>query len=116
MFGIIFYLFNVDLNDESNNVNSNYNDIKLSLKNNSNGVQNQNINDLMLGEDHDNNFLTQFMPGPPFVFGSMMVIVAILVAAFIKDDHPDAKRSSIVGEKKSIVEFCLFLILSRNCC
>lgn len=110
MFGVIFYLFNVDLNDESKNVNSNinYNDMKLSLTNISDGVQlhNHNNNELMMGQDHENNFLTQFMPGPPFVFGSLMVVVAILVAVFIKEEnHPDIKRTSIVGEKKSIVLF-----------
>lgn len=110
MFGVIFYLFNVDLNDDSQNVNSNinYSDIKLTLTNVSDGVQlhNHNNNELVMGQDHENNFLTQFMPGPPFVFGSLMVVVAILVAVFIKEEgHPDVKRSSIVGEKKSIVLF-----------
>lgn len=72
MFGVIFYLFNVDLNDESKNINSNinFNDIKMGLANNSDGVQlNHNNNELMMGQQHENNFLTQFMPGPPFVFG-----------------------------------------------
>lgn len=111
MFGVIFYLFNVDLNDESKNVNSNinYSEIKLSLTNVSDGVQlhnNHNSNELVMGQDHENNFLTQFMPGPPFVFGSLMIVVAILVAVFIKEEnHVDVKRTSIVGEKKSIVWF-----------
>lgn len=112
MFGVIFYLFNVDLNDESKNINSsiNFNDIKMGFVNNSDGVQlNHNNNELMMGQQHENNFLTQFMPGPPFVFGSMMVVVAILVAVFIKEEnHPDAKRTSIVGEMKSIELFCFF--------
>lgn len=112
MFGVIFYLFNVDLNDESKNINSNinFNDIKLSLSNISDGVllhNHNNNNELLIGQDHENNFLTQFMPGPPFVFGSMMVVVAILVAVFIKEEnHPDAKRTSVVGEMKSIILFC----------
>lgn len=125
MFGIIFYLFNVDLNDESKNVNGsiNFNDIKMGLANNSDGVQlnHNNNNELMLGQKHENNFLTQFMPGPPFVFGSMMVVVAILVAVFIKEEpHPDAKRTSIVGEKKSINLFCFsysyFIENPMRCC
>lgn len=106
MFGVIFYLFNVDLNDESKNVNSNinFNDIKQSLANMSDGVQlhNHKDNELLMGQDHENNFLTVYMPGPPFVFGSMMVVVAILVALFIKEEPSDIKRTSIVGEKKSI--------------
>jgi hypothetical protein len=104
MFGVIFYLFNVDLSDdESKNVNSNnvvFNDIK-SGYNTSDSVH-HNHNDIMTNTRYDNNFLTQFMPGPPFVFGSLMVVVAILVAIFIKEDHViDAKRTSIVGEMKS---------------
>jgi MFS family permease len=111
MFGVIFYLFNVDLNDDLKHVNSklNYNDMKLTLSNSSEAVQlhNHNANELMM--DHDNNFITQFMPGPPFVFGSMMVVVAILVAVFIKEEnHPDAKRTSIVGEMKSISLFSFY--------
>lgn len=72
MFGVIFYLFNVDLreiNDESKNINSNtnFNDIKLGLINTSESIHHNhmNSNELMtnMRHDHDNNFLTQFMPG-----------------------------------------------------
>lgn len=119
MFGVIFYLFNVDLNDESKHVNSsnnninNFNDLKNGLLTNTSSSEvyhhNQNYNELMtnMRHDNDNNFLTQFMPGPPFVFGSLMVVCAILVAIFIKEEHAviDAKRTSIVGERKSKL-FC----------
>lgn len=112
MFGVIFYLFNVDLNDESKNVNSNinFNDIKFNLTDSYHLNHNEFLTNLR-HEHHDNNLLTQFMPGPPFVLGSMMVVVAILVAIFIKEDHViDAKRTSIVGEMKSkiIVSFLVF--------
>lgn len=103
MFGVIFYLFNVDLNDESKHLKDMENiEIRMSL-NSSDGVKlNNHLNELVMGQDHENNFLTKFMPGPPFVFGSMMVVVAIFVAVFIKEEnHPDPKRSSIVGEMKS---------------
>lgn len=74
MFGVIFYLFNVDLNDESKHVNSiYYNNDKPGFTNSSTGVHYQNENGIVLGQNYDNNFLTQFMPGPPFVFGSLMV-------------------------------------------
>lgn len=72
MFGVIFYLFNVDLNDESKNVNSIYYNEKTGLSNSS-MVHYQNENGIVVGQNYDNNFLTQFMPGPPFVFGSLMV-------------------------------------------
>ncbi|KAL7050326.1 hypothetical protein ACKWTF_004039 [Chironomus riparius] len=101
MFGVIFYLFNVDLNDESKNVNSNinFNDIKFNL---TDSFHHNDYLTNMRHEFHDNNYLTQFMPGPPFVLGSLMVVVAILVAIFIKDDHgiEHTKRTSIVGEMK----------------
>ncbi|XP_070510116.1 hippocampus abundant transcript 1 protein-like isoform X4 [Chironomus tepperi] len=101
MFGVIFYLFNVDLNDESKNVNSNinFNDIKFNI---TDSFHNDYLTN-MRHEHHDNNYLTQFMPGPPFVLGSLMVVVAILVAIFIKDDHvmDHTKRTSIVGPTTS---------------
>lgn len=108
---MIFYLFNVDLNDETkniNNVNSHVNSNDIRLFNSSSDVHqyNQNNNNNVYNNEiqrYDNNFLTQFMPGPPFVFGSLMVVCAILVAIFIKEEQAviDAKRTSIVGERKS---------------
>jgi hypothetical protein len=105
---VIFYLFNVDLNDETKNVNShgNFNEIRNGLLfNTSSEVHqyNHNNNPYNAETRYDNNFLTQFMPGPPFVFGSLMVVCAILVAIFIKEEQAviDAKRTSIVGERKS---------------
>lgn len=121
-FGVIFYLFNVDLNDESKHVNSsnNVNDFKNGLLNSTSDVYHNQNNDIMtnMRHDNDNNFLARFMPGPPFVFGSLMVVCAILVAIFIKEENPvfDAKRTSIVGERKSktfvsvLVLFYLFII------
>lgn len=120
---MIFYLFNVDLNDESKNVNSsnnlNFNDLKNGLLQNNTSLDvhhyNQNNNELMtnMRHDNDNNFLTQFMPGPPFVFGSLMVVCAILVAIFIKEEQAviDAKRTSIVGERKSKILVLVFISL-----
>lgn len=119
---MIFYLFNVDLNDESKHVNSsnNVNDFKNGLLNSTSDVYHNQNNDIMtnMRHDNDNNFLARFMPGPPFVFGSLMVVCAILVAIFIKEENPvfDAKRTSIVGERKSkifvsvLVLFYLFII------
>jgi hypothetical protein len=33
------------------------------------------------------------MPGPPFAFGAILVILALLVAVFIPDPHNHAPRS-----------------------
>lgn len=89
MFGIIFYLFNVDLN--SNHAN---NSPKYTL--NSSDVRNETIT-------HFNDQLS-FAPGPPFVFGSFMVICAILVAIFIPEGPSEIalRRASIDKKRLSI--------------
>lgn len=76
MFGVIFYLFHVDLNYDHNKVRlmeSNY-----LRPSNETVVETEDIS-------------TQFMPGPPFVFGALMVVVAIMVAAFIPNQQGDAE-------------------------
>lgn len=70
MFGVIFYLFNVDLNKEQS-----------------------------LQENLDDDRWFQF-PGPPFVFGGFMVILAILVAVFIPEVHSDVTFTRTPSEKK----------------
>lgn len=79
MFGIIFYIFNVDLNDEH---------AKLS-----NIDSNRNVTINSMAE------YTALAPGPPFVFGAFMVALAIVVAIFIPNDQNDPLRRPS-GEKK----------------
>lgn len=82
MFGVIFYLFHVDLNDEHNKVLVNSNEVV--------GSKYLHGNETVLAKStHD--IYGQFMPGPPFVFGAMMVVVAIMVAAFIPNQEGDAE-------------------------
>jgi preprotein translocase subunit SecG len=104
----------------NSNNNLNLNDLKNGLLQNNTSLDvhhyNQNNNNELMTNmrhDNDNNFLTQFMPGPPFVFGSLMVVCAILVAIFIKEEHTviDAKRTSIVGESKSKILVLVFISL-----
>ncbi|CAH1394741.1 unnamed protein product [Nezara viridula] len=65
MFGIIFYLFHVDLNYDparyDNNTSGQHMDV-----------------------------IPQLVPGPPFVFGAFLVICALLVAAFIPEGSNQA--------------------------
>ncbi|XP_049317721.1 hippocampus abundant transcript 1 protein-like [Bactrocera dorsalis] len=75
LFGVIFYLFNVDLNDD------------------------------MLGKpddpvQNDSNKYTELIPGPPFAIGALMVILAILVAIYIPDKHNDINVNRTSSEKK----------------
>jgi len=55
VFGVIFYLFNVDLNDMHSSHNTSVEKIQ------------------------------HHVPGPPFVFGALCVFCAIVVAAFIPE-------------------------------
>lgn len=75
MFGIVFYLFNVDLNDESNHVSSTQNETEHTL-------------------------YAQTVPGPPFAFGALMVILAIFVAIFIPEVRGDNILSRAPSERK----------------
>ncbi len=120
MFGVIFYLFNVDLNDENKNLNHNLNFDANKLLHPGNAsdtvhvYNNQNSDFMNSFASNNNNFLTQMMPGPPFVFGALMVICAILVAVFMKDDHEMIiMRRPSTGEKKSSYCFlfsCFFSV------
>uniref|UniRef100_A0A1A9X2U3 Major facilitator superfamily (MFS) profile domain-containing protein n=1 Tax=Glossina brevipalpis TaxID=37001 RepID=A0A1A9X2U3_9MUSC len=77
MFGVIFYLFNVDLNDEHATANN------------------------TAGNLTDGKWFQ--VPGPPFMFGGFMVILAILVALFIPEvrgEYSFNSRSPI--EKKRV--------------
>jgi MFS family permease len=64
MFGLIFYIFHVDLNENNQNAQEETNSAI--------------------------TFLSALMPGPPFVFGALLVLLAIMMAAMIPE------QSSIV--------------------
>jgi len=88
MYGVIFYLFHVDLNEDPSNTEG------TSKPSNSTEI--------------NLDFITSLMPGPPFVFGAMLVILAILVAAFIPDtgaplslrDPEEERRRKAVKDKQ----------------
>ena len=102
MFGVIFYLFHVDLNDDTPSL-----PLKppLLIENNRTGTATQHLDIVpQVRFDHSklknvkdtyyhiklksvNSFL-QLVPGPPFVFGSLLVICALLVATFIPETNP----------------------------
>lgn len=83
MFGVIFYIFHVDLNDEHAKLNQHI-DATSAIR-----------NETLTGIEE----YTALVPGPPFVFGAFMVALAIVVAIFIPREHNDpARRPS--GEKK----------------
>lgn len=102
MFGVIFYLFHVDLNADHmkpHNIDA------------AAGIRNETVNPM---EEY-----TTLAPGPPFVFGAFMVALAIVVSIFIPKEHNDPLRRPS-GEKKkkrnSSIFFFLFYDLSFDFC
>jgi hypothetical protein len=86
MYGLIFYLFHVDLNEK-----------EVARLEPGPSMANDTNKDREL-----NTSFTELVPGPPFVFGSLLVILAILVAAFIPDT--EGKSSSFRSEDLSSAE------------
>eukprot|EP00794_Sanderia_malayensis_P008132 gene8132-9002_t len=80
LYGLVFYLFHVDLSDKNAN--------QKIIQNNATLVSpNQNI--------------AKVMPGPPFVFGSCLALLAVLVALFIPDSTGMVGRMNSPGRKSS---------------
>ena len=101
MYGLIFSLFHVDLN-EQNDVDDNMTQKAMpDLFSTSSGshkappplnVHNNSSYQASLGDHVDSNYqnidfasITTLVPGPPFVFGAFLVMLALMVAAFIPD-------------------------------
>lgn len=102
MFGLIFSLFHVDLNEKVDNGPPS-------------GIHRPPTQDQLFpngtviagGEVHD-EFVAHIIPGPPFVFGALLVILALLVAAFIPDHSMSSgsgnnqNSSSLLGNSGSV--------------
>lgn len=73
VFGVVFYLFNVDLNDEQDSHPK------------TPGSRSTNVEKI-----------SQHVPGPPFVFGALCVFCAIIVAAFI----PEGQQANLEKKRK----------------
>lgn len=97
MFGLIFSLFHVDLNE------------KVSDNGPSTGAHRASTQDQLFpngtiipgGEVHD-EFVAHIIPGPPFVFGALLVILALLVAAFIPDHSMSSGNNQNSGNSGSV--------------
>nr|XP_036670936.1 hippocampus abundant transcript 1 protein isoform X1 [Drosophila suzukii] len=75
VFGVVFYLFNVDLNDDHDSHAR------------SSGSRATNVEKI-----------SQHVPGPPFVFGALCVFCAIIVSAFI----PEGQTSNLEKKRASL--------------
>ncbi|CAH8629595.1 unnamed protein product [Schistosoma rodhaini] len=78
LFGLFFYIFRVDLNEHTSGVH----------------VANS------LTPDSVQLLQERLMPGPPFAFGAILVLLAILVAIFIPENHtsPELTHSKIITD------------------
>ncbi|MCL4137207.1 UNVERIFIED_CONTAM: hypothetical protein GTU68_046603 [Idotea baltica] len=81
VFGFIFYLFHVDLNQGAEQNNT-------SLP----------VKFILQGPHHHVSALSHQVPGPPFVFGAMLVLLALTVSAFIPEERPSAKNRKQSGK------------------
>ncbi|KAH3733187.1 hypothetical protein DPMN_039612 [Dreissena polymorpha] len=73
LFGFIFYLFHVDLNETTN-------------------VDTSKVKTLNASASHTHK--DSIIPGPPFAFGTVLVIIAMLVAINIPDS-PHPKKTGV---------------------
>ncbi|XP_061519673.1 hippocampus abundant transcript 1 protein isoform X3 [Anopheles gambiae] len=108
MFGVIFYVFHVDLNDEHNVASHSLNGAAIGAVAGGGVFDGSDAkfvrNETLLGgsvHHHIEDEYSQLMPGPPFVFGALMVICAIAVAAFIPETPSDTMRRPSGEKKKS---------------
>ena len=67
MFGLIFSLFHVDLSEKD-------------------PKSEEEVNNTAMEVPPGFLMVAQIVPGPPFVFGALLVILALMVAAFIPDN------------------------------
>ncbi|XP_042907151.1 hippocampus abundant transcript 1 protein isoform X2 [Parasteatoda tepidariorum] len=110
LYGFIFYLFHVDLSGDVND----------SIPSNIHGFIHS-VNGTLIIPDEP-----RLIPGPPFVFGAFLVMLALLVAAFIPDNpsstvgvwppphHSDSSPSSTPQPNKSSDAFHFEVIHKRN--
>ncbi|CAH8613652.1 unnamed protein product [Schistosoma bovis] len=83
LFGLFFYIFRVDLNEHTSGVH-------IINKDKSNSLVSDTVQ--LLQE--------RLIPGPPFAFGAILVLLAILVAIFIpeKQTSPELSHSKIITD------------------
>ncbi|ODN02224.1 Hippocampus abundant transcript 1 protein [Orchesella cincta] len=93
VFGLIFYVFHVDLNEDEARLNYADQISSVTKKNPPPSVEftNRTVPLELPVHHHEKQLLGEIMPGPPFVFGSLMVMLAIIVALFIPE-HKGKRR------------------------
>lgn len=93
MFGVVFYLFHVDLNDDHHSSSHSIDQVL---------IQNSSTQHLANGIINDE--YSHLLPGPPFVIGAFMVVIAIIVAIFIPEAPSDVNRRTSGENKKEKID------------
>ena len=89
MFGLIFSLFHVDLSEKSHPPDVDV--IAGSLP------PEEDIANTSMEVPPGFAMVAQIIPGPPFVFGALLVILALMVAAFIPDNLRSESQFKILN-------------------
>lgn len=92
MFGFIFYLFDVNLNEG------------MQIAHTTQHSLNSSVIIKHLKYNINNNPSSSMIPGPPFVFGSLLVMCALLVSVFIPENVPNGsdQRHKQIGSSTQV--------------
>lgn len=117
MFGLIFSLFHVDLNEQNDDDDNMTQKAMPDLFSTSSGthkappplnVHSNSSYQASLSDHADSNYqnidfasITTLVPGPPFVFGAFLVMLALMVAAFIPDPDDRIRYDDSYGGRGS---------------
>lgn len=93
MFGLIFTLFHVDLTEKGEPRPGDYPPRPVPPPVLGNGTGTHGTPALLGLNDEQMELVTHIVPGPPFVFGSLLVILALMVSAFI----PESLSGTVMG-------------------
>ncbi len=99
MFGLIFNLFNVNLLEVPDDGVYSPDHLRPSATV---------VNSTETQVEHDMDLVTQIIPGPPFVFGALLVILALMVSAFIPESFQ--VREECLPTYKSMLRLASFLV------
>ena len=117
MYGLIFSLFHVDLNEQNDDDDNMTQKAMPDLFSTSSAthkappplnVHGNSSYQGSLGDHADSNYqnidfasITTLVPGPPFVFGAFLVMLALMVAAFIPDPDDRIRYDDSYGGRGS---------------
>lgn len=88
LFGFIFYLFNVNLNESIQPAST------MSTPSNHTTIR-------IIGKPNYSSMLSRDVPGPPFLFGALLATIALMFCLLLPNSKPD---SSGLGADTRVIE------------